>query len=160
MNKEESPEDKKPPVKNRPFERPSLINFNNELEVYEESGSENDNAEETKKEKNLKKMKEIIHIEINSDNDGRHENKQTKNMTEGNQIEVEGKIHTIRKKIIHYYDLRSEDDTPCKLSGEQAKLWKNEKPKDDHEKSRNKEENEKALVTKEMTLSNLGRNIL
>ena len=83
--------------------------------------------------------------------------KKNKNTTDGNQIEVEGKIHTIRKKIIHYYDLSSEDDS--KLSGEQAELWENEKPKDDHNKSRNKEENEKALVTKEMTLSNLGRNI-
>ena len=55
-------------------------------------------------------------------------------MTEGNQIEVEGKIHTIRKKIIHYYDLR-----------EQAGLWKNENSKGDHEKLRNEEEFEKLL---------------
>ena len=78
-------------------------------------------------------------------------------MTEGNQIEVEGQSHTIRKKSIHYYDLSSEDDS--KLCGEQAELQKNEKPKNDHEEPRNREENEKALVTKEMTLSNLGRNI-
>ena len=31
---EEVPEDIKTPVKYRPLERPSLINFNNELEVY------------------------------------------------------------------------------------------------------------------------------
>ena len=66
-------------------------------------------------------MKEITYIEI--DDDERHEKEQTKNMTEGNQIEVEGKIHTIRKKIIHYYDLSSEDDS--KLSGEQAEQQKN-----------------------------------
>ena len=102
-------------------------------------------------------MKENIYIQIDSDDDERHEKEQTKNMIEGNQIEDEGKICTIRKKIIHYYDLSSEDDT--KLSGEQAKLWENKKSKDDHEKSRNKKELEKAPVTKEMTLSNLGRNI-
>ena len=53
---------------------------------------------------------------MNSDDHERHEKEQTKNMTEGNQIEVEGIIHTIRKKIIHFYDLSSEDDTPSKLS--------------------------------------------
>ena len=72
LNEEEGPEDKKPPVKNSPFERPSLINFNNEVEVYEEPGSENDNAEETEREKNLKKMKEITYIKIDSDDDERH----------------------------------------------------------------------------------------
>ena len=116
MNEEEGPEDKKPPAKNRHFERPSLINFNNELKVYKESHSENDNAEETKREKNLKKTKEATYIEMNSDDHERHEKEQTKNMTEGNQIEVEGIVHTIRKKIIHFYDLSSEDDTPSKLS--------------------------------------------
>ena len=43
--------------------------------------------------------------------------------------------------------------------GEQAKQWKIEKTKNDHEIPRNQEKNEKALVTKEMTLSNLGKNI-
>ena len=36
-------------------------------------------------------MREIIYIEIDSNIDRRHEKEQTKNMTEGNQIEVEGK---------------------------------------------------------------------
>ena len=56
-------------------------------------------------------MKEIIYIKIDRDDDERHENEQTKNMTEGNQIEVEGTICTIRKKILHYYDLSSEDNS-------------------------------------------------
>ena len=111
MNEEEGPEDKKPPVKNMPFERPSLIYFNNELKVYKESGSENDNAEEPKREKDPKKMTEITYIKIYSDDDKKHKKEQTKNMTEGSQIEVEGKICTVRKKIIHYYDLSSEDDS-------------------------------------------------
>ena len=107
-------------MKNRPFERPSLINLNNELEVYKESGSETNNTEETKKENN---------------DDGRGQGKeQTKNMTDGNQIEVEGKIHTIRKKIIHYYDLSSEDDN--KLNGKKAELGKKQKTKDGDEKSK------------------------
>ena len=44
-------------------------------------------------------------------------------------------------------------------SGEQAEQKKIEKPTNDHEIPRNQEKNEKALVTKEMTLSNLGNNI-
>ena len=124
---EKGSEDKKPPAKNRPFEKPSIINFNNELEVYKESGNENDNKEETEREKNPKKMTEITYIEINSDDDERHEKEQTKNTTEGNQIEVEGKLCTIRKKIRDYYDLSIEDDS--KLSGEQAKLQKNKNPR-------------------------------
>ena len=43
-------------------------------------------------------------------------------------------------------------------SGEWAEQQKIEKPKNDHKISRN-QKNEKALVTKEMTLSNLGKNI-
>ena len=43
--------------------------------------------------------------------------------------------------------------------GEQADLLKDEKPRNCHKIQRKKGENEKALVTKEMTLSNLGKNI-
>ena len=43
--------------------------------------------------------------------------------------------------------------------GEQAEQWKIEKPENDHKIPRNQDKNEKALVTKEMTLSNLGKNI-
>ena len=43
--------------------------------------------------------------------------------------------------------------------GKQAEQQKIEKPKNNHEIPRNEEENEKALVTKEMALSNLGKNI-
>ena len=112
MNEEEGPKDKKPPVKNRPLERSSLINLNHSSKIYKESGSENDITEEIKREKNIKNMKEISNTKISS------------------------------------YD-----------SGEQAELQKIENPKNDHEIPRNQEKNEKALVTKEMTVSNLGKNI-
>ena len=42
---------------------------------------------------------------------------------------------------------------------EQAKLLKDEKPKKHHEIPRNEGKNEKAVVTMEMALSNLGKNI-
>ena len=112
MNKAEGPKDKKPAVKNRPLERPSLINLNHGSKIYEESGSENDNMEEIKREKNMKNMKEIVYTNISG-----------------------------------------------YKSGEWAEQQKIKKPKNDHQIPRNQEKNEKALVTKERTLSNLGKNI-
>ena len=112
-NEKEGLKDKKPAAKNRPLERPSLINHNHSSKFYGESGSENDNTEEIKREKNMKNTKEITSTKISS------------------------------------YD-----------SGEWAEQQKIEKPKNDHEIPRNQEKIKKALVTKEMTLSNLGKNIL
>ena len=74
--------------------------MNNEFKVYKESGSENNKTEETEREKNLKKMEQIIQIKIDSDNDERHEEESIKNTTEGNSIEAEGKISTMRKRSI------------------------------------------------------------
>ena len=51
VNKEEGPIDKKPAAKNRPFERPALITLNHGSKMYKESGSENNNIEENKKER-------------------------------------------------------------------------------------------------------------
>ena len=59
VNKEEGPEDKKPPTKNRPLERSSSINSNDDLDDYEESGSENDERKETKRKKNPKKSRKL-----------------------------------------------------------------------------------------------------
>ena len=112
MNEEEGSKDIKPAAKNKPLERPSLINFNHGSKIYKESGSENNNVEENKKGENEKNTMELAHTSISS------------------------------------YE-----------RGEWAKQWKIEKPMNDHEIPRNQEKNEKALVTKEMTLLNLGKNI-
>ena len=66
LNKEKGPKDKKPAAKNRPFERPSLVNLNHGSNMYEESGSANKNLEEDKKGKNEKNMKESTHTNIDS----------------------------------------------------------------------------------------------
>ena len=52
LNKEEGPKDKKPAVKNRLFERPTLANVSHVSELYKESGSENKNIEENRKGEN------------------------------------------------------------------------------------------------------------
>ena len=70
LNEEEGPRDKKPPAENRPFERPFLINLNNDSKISEKAGGENDNAEENEREKNTKKMKEITCTEIGSYDSG------------------------------------------------------------------------------------------
>ena len=113
LNEEEGPKEKRPAVKNRLFERPSLVNLSHVSELYKESGSENKNIEENRKGENEKNAKESSYTNTN-----RHK------------------------------------------KGKQAKLQKNEKPKKHHEILRKWRNNEKALVTKEMALSNLGKNIL
>ena len=62
-------------------------------------------------------MKEVIHIEFDMDND---EEVQLKNANDG---KTEGKVQVI-KKMIHYYEFSSEDE-----SGKQAELKKIKNPK-------------------------------
>ena len=109
---EEGPKNKKPTVQNRLIEEPCLNNLNLVYELYEESGSDNDNIEDSLKGKNKKNSKEEDYT---------------------------------------YMDKKKE--------GKQANLPNKEKPRYHHDIPRKKGENEKTLVTKEMTLSNLGENI-
>ena len=94
VNEEEGLEDKKPPAKDRPLVRSSSINSNNELYDYDDIGSDNNEEKEIEKWKKPKKARKIIHMEFDSDDD---EKEQTKNLAEGNQIEVEGKVHVKNK---------------------------------------------------------------
>ena len=57
LYKEEGPKYKKLAVKNRPFERSSLVNFIHIFELYEESGSEVKNIEVNKKERSRRMLK-------------------------------------------------------------------------------------------------------
>ena len=109
---EEGPNNKKPGVKNRLSEGPTLKNLSHIYELYEESGSDDKNNEEIVKGENKKNVKESSYT----------------NMDKGKE-------------------------------GEQADLQKREKPRNHHEILKKKGGNEKALVTKEMALSILGKNI-
>ena len=51
-------------MKNRLFERPSLVNLSHVSELYEESGSENKNIEENRKGENEKNVKESSYTNI------------------------------------------------------------------------------------------------
>ena len=55
---EEGPNNKKPAVENRLIEEPALNNLNHIYELYEESGSDKDNIEDSAKEENKKNSKE------------------------------------------------------------------------------------------------------
>ena len=58
INNEEGPNDKKPAVRNRLIEEPSLNNLNHVFEMYEESGSDVDYIEDSLKGENKKNSKE------------------------------------------------------------------------------------------------------
>ena len=108
----EGPNEKKPAVRNRLIEEPSLNNLNHVFEVYKESGSDVDYIEDSLKGENKKNSKEDNYT----------------NMDEKNE---EKQANLLKSKITRYH----------------------------HNIPRKKGENEKALVTKEMELSHLGKNI-
>ena len=112
MYDEEGPNEKKPAAENRLIEEPPLNNLNPTYELYEESGSDNNNIEDSLKVENKKNMKEEDYTNLDE-----------------------------------------------KKEGKRADLLNEEKPWYHHDIPRNKGENEKALVTNEMALSNLGENI-
>ena len=65
LYEEEGPKNKRPAVKIRLFEKPSLVNLSHVSELYEESGSEDENIEENKKGENKKNAKESSYTNIN-----------------------------------------------------------------------------------------------
>ena len=66
LNKEKVPKDRKPAAKNRPFERPYLVNLNHGSKMYEEPGNENKNVEENEKGENEKNTKDSTSTNIGS----------------------------------------------------------------------------------------------
>ena len=68
---EEGPNDKKPAVENRLIEEPTLNNLNHVYELYEESGSDNDNIEDSVKGENKKNSKEKDYTNIDEKKEGK-----------------------------------------------------------------------------------------
>ena len=71
---EESPDKKKPVVKNRFVEEPSLNNLNHVFEVYEESGSDVEYIEDSLKRENKKNSKEDNYTNMDEKNEGKRAN--------------------------------------------------------------------------------------
>ena len=68
---EEGPNDKKPAAENRLFEEPTLNNLNHVYELYEESGSDNENTEDFAKGENKKNSKEKDYTNIDEKKEGK-----------------------------------------------------------------------------------------
>ena len=68
---EEGPNEKKPAVENRLIEEPSLNNLNHVFEVYEESGSDIDNIEDSLKGENKKNSKEENYTNMDEKKEGK-----------------------------------------------------------------------------------------
>ena len=68
---EEGPNDKKPAAENRLNEEPTLNNLNHIYELYEESGSNNDNIEDSTNGENKKNLKEKDYTNIDEKKEGK-----------------------------------------------------------------------------------------
>ena len=68
---EEGPNDKKPAAENRPIEKPTLNNLNHIYKQYEESGSDNDNIEDSLKGENKKNLKEENYTNMDEKKEGK-----------------------------------------------------------------------------------------
>ena len=68
---EEGPNDKKPAVENRLIEEPPLNNLNHIYKLYEESGSDNDNIEDSLKGKNKMNSKEENYTNMDKKKEGK-----------------------------------------------------------------------------------------
>ena len=86
-------------------------------------------------------------MEFESDDDM---DEQAKNSSDA---KVKGKFR-VRKKIVHYYELSSDEE-----EGKRADPEKNKKTQDGHENQQKNDENDQVLVSNEMTLSSVGIDI-
>ena len=68
---EEGPNNKKPAVENRLFEKPTQNNLNHVYELYEESGSYNENIEDIVKGENKKNSKEKGYTNLDEKKEGK-----------------------------------------------------------------------------------------
>ena len=139
-NKED---DRKP----SPVEKTNQITSNVQLNAYEESDREEDSKKAREATKNVWRTRKIIHMEFDSDDDV---DEQMKNSSKG---KTEGKVR-VKKKITHYYEFSSD-----KEEGKRADPTKVQKTQEGHEKQVKNDENDQALVSNEMTLSSIGKDI-
>ena len=136
-------EDRKP----SPVEKTDQITSNVQLNAYEESDSEEDPKKAQEAKKNTWRTRKIIHMEFESDDDVDEQTKNSRN------VKTEGKVR-VKKKIIHYYEFSSDE-----AEGKHANLEKVKKTQDGHENQEKNDEDDQALVSNEMTLSSIGKDI-
>ena len=136
-------DDRKP----SPVEKTNQITSNVQLNAYEESDSEEDPKKAQEAKKNTWRTRKIVHMEFESDDDVDEQMKNSRN------VKTEGKVR-VKKKIIHYYEFSSDEE-----EGKRADPEKVKKTQDGHENQEKNDENDQALVSNEMTLSSIGKDI-
>ena len=136
-------DDKKP----SPVEKTNQVTSNDQLNAYEESDRDEDSKKAKEFKRNTWRMRKIIHMEFESDDDVDEQAKNSSN------VKVEGKLR-VKKKIIHYYKISSDEE-----EGKHADPKKVKKTQEGHENQEKNSENDQALVSNEMTLSSIGKDI-
>ena len=136
-------DDKKP----SPVEKTNQVTSNDQLNAYEESDRDEDLKKAKEFKKNTWRTRKIIHMEFESDDDM---DEQAKNSSD---VKAEGKVQ-VRKKTVHYYEISSDDE-----EGKHTDPKKVKKTQDGHENQQKNDENDQALVSNEMTLSSIGKDI-
>ena len=86
-------------------------------------------------------------MEFDTDDDVEEQSKNA------NDVKAEGKVQ-VRRKTVHYYEFSSKNE-----EGEHVDPKKVKKTQDDHKNPSKNDENDQALVSNEMTLSNIGNDI-
>ena len=136
-------DDRKP----SPVEKTDQITSIVQLNAYKESDREDDSKKAREAQKNIWRTRKIIHMEFDSDDDV---DEQTKNSS---NVKMEGKVR-VKKQITHYYEFSSD-----KEEGKCADPKKVQKTQEGHENQVKNDENDQALVSNEMTLSSIGKDI-
>ena len=130
-----------------PVEKTDQITSNVQLNAYEETERKDDSKKAQEAKKNPRKTRKIIHMEFDSDDDM---DEQTKN---SRSLKTEGKVQ-VKKKFLHYYEFSSDEEEV-----KRAYPKKVQKTQEGHEKQVKNDENDQALVSNEMTLSSIGKDI-
>ena len=130
-----------------PVEKTNQITSNVQLNAYEESDREEDLKKAREAKKNIWSTRKIIHMEFESDDDVDEQMKNSSN------VKIEGKVRD-KKEITHYYEFSSDEE-----EGKCADPKKVQKTQEGHENQVKNDENDQALVSNEMTLSSIGKDI-
>ena len=136
-------DDRKP----SPVEKTDQITSNVQLNAYEESDREEDSKKAREAKKNIWRTRKIIQMEFESDDDVDEKTKNSSN------VKMEGKVR-VKKKITHYYVFSSDEE-----EGKRTDPKKVQKTQEDHDNQVKNDENDQALVSNEMTLSRIGKDI-
>ena len=136
-------DDRKP----SPVEMTDQITSNVQLNAYEESDREEGSKKAREEKKNIWRTRKIIHMEFESDDDTDEQLPNSSNVT------TEGNVR-VKEKITHNYELSSDEE-----EGKHADPKKVQTTQDGHKKQVKNDENDQALVSNEMTLSSIGKDI-